>query len=343
MTFVRRSRRHRQASTKRNGPASRPRRWVAVRRTRVGGGAMSMFNDLHGHERKAINHFLFQVTVPILLKQGEKYTLHGTGTLFKVQDESFLVTAGHVLLDDNDEPFGRDDQRGLYCPKDLSGHKPYVRLRGEIVAPRGTPETDVAFLHLKNETAESLQDRRYMELDALLWNPPPGEEGIRIADRFFLCGFPAAVCDVERDAHALRKPFFLLTKLYRGPKVELSPPLDERVHILFNTPNTEMNVETGESWRIRLPHLGGISGCSVWNQWPRHEVPGFWTPEKALKIVAIQTSVAEESQRWIKATAWGALARALYEMLPDLKLERLRPYLDEVLGKPPPPDPPLRA
>ncbi len=49
------------------------------------------------NERAAIDDFIQQVTVPILLDVGPTPSLRGTGTLLCILDKIFLVTARHVL------------------------------------------------------------------------------------------------------------------------------------------------------------------------------------------------------------------------------------------------------
>lgn len=297
-----------------------------------------MFDKLSREERRAINHFLFQVTVPILLEQGGKYALHGTGTLFSVQGECFLVTARHVIFDEDGDgqPFGQEGRRGLYCPRDLRGRS-YVRIKGESVAPIGAPDPDVAFVHLRADVVQALQGRRFLDLSALLWSKDADE--IAVADRYLMCGFSAELVDVQRDPGALRKPLFMATQRFSGAALEFSPPLDDRVHLIFHAPNFVTDIDTDECHSTRLPSLRGISGCSIWNWLPRADVSGLWSADKALKIIAIETGWDHsDARRWIKGTLWAAIAGTLFKELPSLGLEHLRPHLIEIMGFRPQPE-----
>lgn len=115
-------------------------------------------NDPADRARRFLQHVLgvaraeiMSVTLPILGEQGVT-KLAGTGFLFRVADESFLVTAAHVL------EIQLQHDIPLYVP--TSQHQA-IALAGEIVRPNASESLDVAVVRLPVAQAAALEKVGY--------------------------------------------------------------------------------------------------------------------------------------------------------------------------------------
>jgi hypothetical protein len=66
---------------------------------------------------------------------------------------------------------------------------------------------------------------------------------------------------------------------------------------------------------VTTPHLGGTSGASVW-ECRELTGGGIWTPERALKIVGVQSAFVRG--RYFRAKSWEAVLQLLRQADPAL-------------------------
>jgi hypothetical protein len=247
-------------------------------------------------------------------------TLHqfGTGTLFRVADESFIVTAAHVIK----EAYKLD--KGLCV---TASNESFVRVHGNwICSSEGQYGTagdpfDIAVLQLDSNTVERLKDNFFLRLDDVIFDEDLSK-GI-----FCLFGFPSLLsrASVNVDTKLILTPFQYATYSYEGPTDMLSE-YQNRFHLLLSANPNETTDIRGRHFafanrdgnRLQFPaDLGGISGCSVWMVATRDIQEEDWS-KKRVGVVAVQTSVYSRSQI-IKSTRWVAVSTLLHEAFPQLR------------------------
>ncbi|WP_119389885.1 hypothetical protein [Taklimakanibacter lacteus] len=237
----------------------------------------------------AIEQFASRVTVPLLLKDTKHGVVpHGTGTFFDIGGRVFLVVAAH-LLDDIElsklaVPVGPRGPEVLtlspfdtYRPQDID-------LDVAIVEP-----TDMDLL------AKFRKHWRFLDLSNVA---VPSQDGA-----FILCGYPASITLRRGDKLGGQLLTFYTERLGTPPNLAIfrDRPHDPSVDFFFKYDETAMLVNTADDGET--PELPGASGASIW-EWSELPKDGIWTPEAALKVVAVQSSWNERTKKWFRATGW---------------------------------------
>ena len=220
----------------------------------------------------------------------------GTGTLFQIAEEHFLVTAAHVSDD-----LGDGDDKAALVTCALERSEP-VQLTGKSLSTDS--QTDVSVFLLDPTVVARLPGRVPLRLSDVCLAAPGPEAPI------FIHGYPQEYqkrTDDEHQPAALTYP----SKLFQG-----SPPdnYDPNLHILvgYSEENLASNLEDEASF----PRLQGISGSSIWC--------GFTPPSgttqtlKDIKVIAVQTSVFPRL-KLIKGTRWEVVLVLIYDKCPDLR------------------------
>jgi len=262
-------------------------------------------------------------TVAIIRVEKEKETLHqfGTGTLFRVADESFRVTAGHIAK------YAEKYDIPLCVPTSGSS---FVQLHGNWICSAdgqyGVPDDpfDIAIHKLDSNVVEKLAGYSFLRLAEINYEDVLLSKGI-----FALFGYPFKLSRscTSSDIDLLITPFQFVTYAYEGT-TEYIKKYQERFHILLNAEPTDITSISGKPFAFtdregngaQFPkELGGISGCSVWWIGSRDKPIEQWSEEKP-KIVALETGVYP---RIIKATRWVGVSTLIHSAFPEL-----RPALD---------------
>src|SRR5262249_31003705 len=151
-----------------------------------------------------------QSVTPIAVAQGERTIQWGTGTLLRVADESFLVTACHVW--DNAVRDGFDHDLCIFDLQDRAEGEailPSVPLIGNI--RRVKDPFDLAFVELDASVVSALPGRHWLRLDEVLLRPRPG-------GRCWVYGFPQETAEEVPERGLFRyTPFFTLAPFCRRP------------------------------------------------------------------------------------------------------------------------------
>ena len=254
----------------------------------------------------------------IIIVQGQTLRQFGTGTLFRVADQSFLVTAAHVIKE------AHKIDRGLCI---TASNDSFVQVHGNwLCSEKGQYGTssdpfDIAVLPLDSNIVAKLTDYTFLRLHDVNFVENLSR-GI-----FCLCGYPTLLSSpsINNNTNLVLKPFQYATYAYEGLTDALSD-YQARFHLLLSanqSDSTDINGRpfsfTGRSGNLaQFPKdLGGISGCSVWIIGNRDEPPENWI-EGRPKIVAVQTGVYHRPQI-IKATRWIAVSTLLHEAFPELR------------------------
>lgn len=260
----------------------------------------------------------WHATVAILIEFNRTLKQFGTGTLLKVADQLFVVTAAHVVRQAK-----KDD--GSLC---LAGeHGTIVPAEGEwFCSSKGQYGThddpfDVAVLPLEENIVTKLGSKGYLRLHDICFDEDY-EAGI-----YCLYGFPTLWADISTEARPVMvaKPFQYVSYAFEGSTTGLSE-YQKRFHLLLTAdPSEATDIEGNRqvfcakgNFPASFPQdIGGISGCSVWKIGDRRVPLAEWG-SLTQRVVAVETSVYC-NRKIIKATKWIAVSTLLAEAFPDLK------------------------
>jgi hypothetical protein len=232
-------------------------------------------------KKLAIEQFMLRVTIPIFCRTARGIST-GTGTLFEIGDECFLVTARHIF--DNLEaehweiPDNPTDARSLAL--------------GRFVLHRPTDEAiDIAVLELQeNNTIDAIRKGwRLLTPEHAAIASPQGT--------FLLCGYPSERLQMSKG-RLCGSPISGYTERLKEVPENAEAPVDERLDLFFHH-NTQATNISGEL--ISTPRLGGTSGSSFW-EYNEPVGQSVWTPESALRIIGIQHSFRRGE--FIRAKSW---------------------------------------
>ncbi|MFZ4662296.1 MAG: hypothetical protein ACOYNY_35135 [Caldilineaceae bacterium] len=262
---------------------------------------------------KELNSFVpnlaYDSTISISVAAHGGFHQWGTGTLLRIADSSFIVTAAHVVS----QVYYNKLQ--LYTPRNGS----FVHLYGDWAYLTDSDLFDVAILRLHPDIVSNLGTASYIGLYNISLNNELSK-GI-----FCLCGYPARLSKPSTPTEPLMttKPLQVMSYMYTGDTDNIAN-YNAKHHFLLSSKTGFLDID-GEPMKLigkdekflNLPRdLGGISGCSIW-QIGTSEIPLEQWNSKRAKIVGIQTSVFPEN-KVIKVTRWSAVASLLYEAYPDI-------------------------
>jgi hypothetical protein len=262
-------------------------------------------------------------TVAIVIAHNHNVYQFGSGILFRIADESFVVTACHVIKDAAHKYNGT---LGI-----TSANESFVAVPGEwICSSEGQYGTDkdpfdVAIYNLQQHAVQKLNGKRLLYLNDIDFGLQSGT-GV-----YTLFGYPGiwSKPSTSSSEELQLKPFQYTTIAFNGDTRSFKE-YQERFHLLLEAQLKYSSTEKGTKATFRdlegkyapFPErLGGISGCSVWRIGDL-DVPIDDWGQKQPKIVAVQTSVYHTDQV-IKATRWIAVSTLIHGAFP-----KLRPAMD---------------
>lgn len=240
----------------------------------------------------AARSFIQRCVIPIISDHMGQHAVYGCGVLFRRGGDHFFVTATHVL---NEVPVG-----SLGIP-----------------IGDGSSEVWTVSASLKGQTSEDREDIGVLYLEPSEWLDRIiqanghfilSDENVHagaLPGSFACLGYPSI--DVQERKDKLHgKPTLVCTTRYEGelPKVE--------------------NVTLGWydvllKWK-RDDDLRGISGCPIWAISSGNDGP--WTPEKCLRLVAVQKGVVENT--WIRGTSWQVVDQIINNLSSEIAGKRHR-------------------
>ncbi len=239
--------------------------------------------------------------------EGYDPRLRGTGTLYKIADRHFLVTAAHLI------------EEGLVL---------FTARRGisDALIPLGRATYygdpfDLAVFSLSSEDVQHLPGAQFLNAASIAF---PVEA---CPDTYYIYGYP---CEWEtpyekgRDGEII--PLVVTTTPYDG-EVPDYVDYNPYIHVLIDTEKKDFR--GADNSEFLLPRkLVGMSGSSIWNVNPKGKTWDTWTPDDA-KIVAVQVSAFPNSTHAVsKGTRWMNVGRLLHEKFPEL-----RPMIEMMLPK----------
>jgi hypothetical protein len=245
-----------------------------------------------------------ECVTPIAVVHADRTHQWGTGTLFRVADQCFMVTAAHVWQEAE-----RANLDGHLClfSYEASGDSRPVSFGGRMHLL--SDPHDVAVLALEASVVADLGDRRFLRLSDVAFRPHP--RGL-----LWVYGFPQETAVRSPGDSELRfQPLWCLLPRVGGDTTLEN--FDPRFHFLLNAARESLVDRDGIP--AEMPRrLRGISGCSIWQpEWPADNDPESWKPD-GTRIVGVETSLYP-GPSFIKATCWEAIVHVLHVACPDLR------------------------
>jgi hypothetical protein len=253
-----------------------------------------LHNPMHPtlDEASAIEKFVLNVTIPIVLETGDEARLHATGTLFQLAGRQFVITARHIFSD-------LSDWTKLAFPEaPLKGR---LNTFGNFNLSRPREESfDIAIMELlDDETIEKLKDGwQFLSLDNVALPSTITPDG-----SFFLSGYPTSLTKMVNGwLHSTIATVYTQRITNVPPKV--NPPIIPGLDLCFEYGH-EATCITGK--KVQTPKLHGASGASVWEYKP---VPSsVWTPESVTRVVGVQSGYLHS--KLFLAKNWWTVSKAL--------------------------------
>jgi hypothetical protein len=258
-------------------------------------------------------------TVPIVIAHEGNVHHHGTGTLLRIADHHFLVTAGHV--------FKQAAQHGKSLGIGGASDGRFIGLSGNtLVSAEGQygsadDPLDIGLHVLSPSAVGRLSSRQFVTLGDVDFEPQTN------AAVYTLFGYPAIWSKPScSDSDPLQFRPLQYTTLGYDRDVDALENYQEVLHLLLDA---RLQGITGDDGRpvsfcdlsgqaAEFPRkLGGISGCSVWRIGGFSRSSDLRDPERA-RLVAVQTSVYH-SKKAIKATRWIAVSTLIHGAFPELR------------------------
>ncbi len=253
----------------------------------------------------------WESSVSLVIAHEYEKELHqfGTGTLLKIADDTFLVTAAHVVT----QAYEHDK---ALC---VATGNSFTQVYGNWRCSAGSDPFDVAVLRLPADVTSKMREVSYLRLQDVEFSADLSKSV------FCLFGYPNRLSTPSTPYTTMRlKPFQYMTYDYEGETNTLGG-YQERYHLLLDGQEEGEDFD-GQAARfydrnghpLQFPKdLGGISGCSVWKIVNRDRPLSEWGQYRP-KLVAVQTGVYSD-RKVIKATRWVAVSTLLHEAYPELR------------------------
>jgi hypothetical protein len=257
-------------------------------------------------------------TVAIVLVHDGAVHQFGSGVLFRVADESFVVTAGHVAKQANqhEKTLGITAANGTFVATPGQWLSSAPGQHGSLTDP-----FDVAIYALPPSAVEQLSGKTFLRFDDIDFDPKTP------TSVYTLFGFPAVwSAPSTSDSNPLQLKAFQYTTTLYDRDTDSIEDYQERFHLLLDAQLEHTSCEDGSPARFHdlqgaaapFPGmLGGISGCSVWWTGDLKVPMETWSKERS-RLVAVQTGVLP-TKRAIKATRWVAVSTLIHSAFPALR------------------------
>jgi hypothetical protein len=261
----------------------------------------------------------WESTVGIVVAHENNIHTCGTGTLFRVADMSFVVSAEHVM------GAAAKLKKAIAITTSMT-RGPLEPITGQLVRANGI--YDIALVCLSEDQANRLATKRtFLRIhDVDFSDQPP--KGL-----YTLFGFPVvwSSSPPSEQIPIEIKGLQYTTGLYQAATEEFAD-FRTNVHLLLDAQSqwddsaAEVAFENLDGIEKEFPgDLNGISGCSVWRI-ADCSIPMTLWKHHPPKLVAVQTGVFRNAKA-IKATRWAAVRSLIYEAFPELQraIELVRP------------------
>lgn len=236
--------------------------------------------------------------------QDAEPVFEGSGVLLKIAETAIVLSAGHVLE-------AAKEAALLLGP--MTGGSRFVPLPGPFQVSRDQDAVDVGFARLPGDVAAKLAEyeKRFLRLNELEFVKEPS------AGFYSVVGFPKIVNTPNYSTRVIDvMPFNYGTFLCVEPPDIFKPGTSIAVRWTANS------ITTHDGDPVRMPELGGISGCGMWRLYGSEDCErlDFWDPSW-IRLSGIEHRVSPK--KWIK----GTLIRRVIELIRHDYAD-LRPSID---------------
>lgn len=241
------------------------------------------------------------VCVCIKTKDGNPIA-HGSGVLLQIADVGFLLSAGHVLVNTEQNP----TDTVMIAPN--AGAPALVPLVGvEIARTQDLEHADFGFARLPPQIREQLSTcKRFVRLSELALEETPSGEC------YSVMGFPREWAKLDPHEHVVSLTRLCYsTGLLRGdPAFSIST---ESIVLALGTSNTAFNDVAS-----RLPNLRGMSGCGIWRMYGPESGTHLrsWSSD-FIRLAGIEHSVV--GSKAIKGVAIPYIVETIAATYPELR------------------------
>lgn len=227
--------------------------------------------------REALVPMLWDTAIPLIAQQGDALRQHGTGTLLRIAERRFLVSARHVFTD------VAKVGAALFAHNKPRTQPTFLTLRGKLVhaCSQGEDRIDLGILELQPADAQSLSNYRAITLAEIDQRQDTSD------DLYLWAGYPCKMATAGKAGGrgiGLTR-MFASTYPYRGA-VSLEK-YDPEQHILLDARRDYAEVVLGEG--EQPDSLVGISGTSIWKTNATRVGRDKWEPS-LVRVSAVQTA-----------------------------------------------------
>ena len=238
---------------------------------------------------------------------GREFFQCGTGTLFRIADKSFLVTASHVVTEAESRKFG------LYisdAPSSVASRSRSVPLQGRV-SGHNAKRYDVCIWELPADVVAALGGRTFLSIH----RADRQDRRLRLNGIYSMYGYPECWSQVRMaDNFVDLTPIRVVAQQYQGDSSRM-PDYDFELNLLLSLESAPENLPDSPAGSPP-PLWHGISGCPIW-QLSYEGLPSkLWTPNDAV-IVGVQTGVSRNGTI-IKGTRWWVVEAIIRHAYPEL-------------------------
>jgi len=265
-----------------------------------------------------VTEHAWESSIAIVIAHDNAVHQFGSGILFRVADDSFVVTAGHVVKESHKlgKTLGISSATGFF-----------VAVPGQWICSSDgqygmdKDPFDIAIHKLPQDAIGKIGNKTFLRFDDIDFD---SQSPTTVYTLFGFPGIWSRPSCSESDKLQL-KPFQFTTFAY-DRKTDTLHEYQERFHLLLDAQLRYSSILDGSPAQFQdlngndalFPRdLGGISGCSVWRIGDLNVPIENWGQERS-RIVAVQTGVYNSAQV-IKSTRWVAVSTLIHEAFPELR------------------------
>lgn len=255
-----------------------------------------MESVINENQRQALDTFGFHAAVPLFRAIGEDADHLATGTFIAVREKCILLTARHIL--DTCEPeriaiATSPEGSGLQTLGNLVIHKP--------IDQPGTEIDIVGIEILDRETIDTIKTG-WRVVDMAIG----GEADA--SGELVLIGYPSATLN-KKDMQIVGRPTGIVTVIMDNIPANATPPANPTLDLFLQLPRKAIATAGAI---IDIPPIHGMSGCAMWQL--REMADGeFWSPDRALRLVGVQSSARPGS--YFRGKRWAYIRNLLEQVV----------------------------
>lgn len=260
-------------------------------------------SELEQAQHVLLNNYRVKFTLPIFSEPLGSFVLLGTGTLFEHEDRYFIVTADHIFrTDENDPNSSLIDMATVGVPTDPrvagAGAATIVTLGNHHVYRIAPPVLiDVIVVEL-------LEPKTIATLKAG-WSFLPFSQAEDVAttdDRFVITGFMYEGLRFDQSTNVVSQSMLNVETDYLLYTPQVKDPVPQFDLFFY----LQVDMTNVDGTRRTVTTVKGLSGGPIWAV---RDIANsdWWTPSKAMKIVAVQSSEFQGQEKWSRGFRWSAV------------------------------------